>query len=54
MKKKQYLKSNEIPEFGEFNSFLLNKNNRVILVGNPIYNDELMKLYKEEINKRLN
>ena len=52
-KKKQYLKSNEIPEFGQFKTFLLNNNNRVILVGNPINNEKLMKLYKEEINKRL-
>ena len=52
-KKQQYLKSNEIPEFGKFNTFLLNKNNHIILVGNPIYTDKLMKLYKQEINKRL-
>ena len=36
-----------------YQTFLLDSNNKVILVGNPIYNEKLMKLYKEEINKRL-
>jgi len=35
-------------------TLLLNSNNKVLLVGNPINNKKLMKLYKEEINKRLN
>ena len=36
-----------------YQTFLLDSNNKVILVGNPIYSEKLMELYKEEINKRL-
>lgn len=52
--KNNYMVKNDIP-FNKklFQTFLLDSNNRVILVGNPIYSDKLMKLYKEEINKRL-
>ena len=42
------------PKDKRFQTFLLDSNNRVILVGNPVYNDKLMKLYKKEIKKRLN
>ena len=34
-------------------TFLLNSNNEIILVGNPIYSEELEKLYKREIEKRI-
>jgi len=36
-----------------YQTLLLNSNNKIILVGNPIHGDKLVKLYKEEINKRL-
>jgi hypothetical protein len=50
-----YIDENELPFKNKvYQTFLLNSNNEVILVGNPINNEKLMKLYKEEINKRLN
>ncbi|MFW6096397.1 MAG: hypothetical protein ACOC8S_08165 [Bacteroidota bacterium] len=54
-KENKYMETNELP-FGEkkYQSFLLDANNKVVLVGNPIYNDELMELYRVEINKRIN
>ena len=38
----------------KYRTLLLDSNNKVILVGNPVRNEKLMKLYKKEINKRLN
>jgi hypothetical protein len=37
----------------KYATFLLDSNNKVVLTGNPIYNKKLMKLYKQEINNRL-
>ena len=49
-----YIDKNDLPFKNKvYQTFLLNSNNEVILVGNPINNEKLMKLYKEEINKRL-
>ena len=51
----KYIDRNKLPFKQKiYQTFLLDSNNKVILVGNPIYSDKLMKLYKEEINKRLN
>ena len=36
---------NEIPRESEFQTFLLNEQNQVILVGNPLKNSELKQLY---------
>jgi hypothetical protein len=53
-RKNRYLNKNDLPFKNKvYQTFLLDSNNRVILVGNPIYSEKLMKLYKEEINKRL-
>jgi hypothetical protein len=50
-----YINKNDLPFKNKvYQTFLLNSKNKVILIGNPIYNDKLMKLYKKEINKRLN
>ena len=50
----EYIDNNGLPfKKKVYQTFLLDSNNRVILVGNPIYNKKLMKLYKQEINKRL-
>jgi len=53
-KRYSFLTKNKFPENVDYRTVLLNSKNKIILIGNPIYNDELMKLYKEEINKRLN
>ena len=52
-------KNDKLSEMNNFDlnkmyaTFLLDSTNKVVLTGNPIYNKKLMKLYKEEINKRL-
>jgi len=48
-----FLKQNNMPGETKYHTLLLGKNNKPVLVGNPAYNPKLMKLYKEEINKRL-
>lgn len=54
-KKLKYIDRNKLPFKNKtYQTFLLDSNNKVILVGNPIHGDKLMKLYKKEINKRLN
>jgi hypothetical protein len=53
--KDDFLHNNELHKYKKiFRTLLLDKNNNPILVGNPIYSKNLKKLYKEEINKRLN
>ncbi|MBS3777540.1 MAG: hypothetical protein KGY70_20270 [Bacteroidales bacterium] len=47
------LKKNNLTDFDDPKTFLLDKNNKIILIGNPLHGDKLMKLYKQEINKRL-
>jgi hypothetical protein len=50
-----FLKDNNLERSDKIlNTFLVNQKNEVILVGNPMYNKKLMKLYKDEINNRLN
>jgi len=41
-----HLPANEL-----FHAFLLNEENRVVLVGNPVRNEKLTKLYLAELNK---
>lgn len=40
-----------LPSNETFHTFLLNKENKVVLVGSPIHNEKLSKLYLSEINK---
>ena len=52
--KNSFIIKNNLPHNKKmYQTFLLDSNNKVILVGNPIYSEKLMELYKEEINKRL-
>lgn len=39
----------DIPEDKRFHSFLLDKDNNVVLVGNPLGNEKLWELYKEQV-----
>lgn len=49
-----FISDNDLPKMdNRFHTFLLNKNNEVILVGNPLQNIKIKNLYFEEINKRL-
>lgn len=40
-----------LPSGEDFHTFLLNKENKVVLIGNPTHNEKLNKLYLSEINK---
>lgn len=40
-----------IPAKNDFHTFLLNENNRVVLIGNPTHNEDLNNLYQAEIKK---
>jgi hypothetical protein len=40
-----------LPANEQFHTFLLNKENKVILAGNPVHNEKLKKLYLAEMNK---
>jgi hypothetical protein len=48
-----FLEQNNMPGDIKYHTLLLGKNNKPVLVGNPAYNTKLMKLYKEEINRRM-
>ena len=37
----------------KYNVFLLDRNNKIILLGNPIYNRDLKSLYMNTINNML-
>ena len=42
-----------LPKNQQLHSFLLDKNNRVVLVGNPLYNPALWALYKRTIQEMI-
>lgn len=42
-------KQNTFLQETNFNTFLLNQQNHIILVGSPLYNPKLWEIYKEQI-----
>lgn len=50
---RQYFITNNptIPEDAMFHTFLLDRENRIVLVGNPVHNEKLWELYKNTINQ---
>ncbi len=49
----RFVISNDLPRFdNRFHSFLLDKNNNIILIGSPLHNSDLKTLYLGEIEKR--
>lgn len=46
----QMNKINNFLENPMYRCFLLNENNKVILIGNPFYSEKLMSLYKQKLN----
>lgn len=51
-KEDQYLKKNSLEKYTDmFRTFLLDKNNRVVLVGDPLRSTKLQKLYTEKIQE---
>ena len=48
----QYLKKNSLEKYTDMlSSFLLDKNNRVVLVGDPLRSTDIQKLYTEKIRE---
>lgn len=43
-------KLNHLPEDARFHTFLLNTDNRVLVVGNPVYSEQIKKMYLDVIN----
>jgi len=41
-----------LPKDERFHTFLLDENNKVILVGYPVNNPKLKELYLKELNKK--
>lgn len=46
-----FLKTNKLPLDSRFHAFLLDKNDKIVLVGNPVGNDKLWELYKHQIRE---
>ena len=50
-----FLKNNTvIPQDSRFHVFLLNSENKIILVGNPLNNETIWDMYKELIEININ
>lgn len=47
-------KANDLPKTSKHQTFLLNSENQVLLIGNPINNPRLWNLYKQTISKKIN
>jgi len=44
------INNHRLPQKETFKTFLLDQNNKIVMVGNPIGNEKLWELYKERIN----
>jgi hypothetical protein len=50
-----FVKQNpKLPKNRQLHSFLLDRNNRVVMVGNPLHNPVLWELYKKTIQRMIN
>lgn len=45
-------KNRQIPSERKYHTFLVDENNRVVLVGNPIYNEKISKMFFDIIRKK--
>lgn len=43
--------TNKIPRESRFRTFLIDKDNKILLIGNPLFNESIDKLYEKEISK---
>jgi len=48
-KEYNFLKINNFPPYNRFQTFLLNDNNEIVLIGDPFYNEKSLKLYVNTI-----
>lgn len=48
-----FFEMNELPHYNSFHCFLLDENNRIILIGNPVQNPKIRDLYIRTICERL-
>ncbi|MCF6243004.1 MAG: hypothetical protein L3J74_16885 [Bacteroidales bacterium] len=49
--KNEFAQINNLPDNSIFHTFLLNGNNEIIIVGNPVVNQSIKELYLREIRK---
>lgn len=49
-----FIQENKLPASSQFHTFLLDKDNKIILIGSPVGNKKIWELYKEKIRKHLN
>ena len=50
----RFVINNDLPRFdNRFHTFLLDRNNNIILIGSPLYSRDLKTLYLDEIEKRI-
>ena len=47
--KELYIWNNKLPQDKRFQTFLLDKNNKILLIGSPIDNNKISELYKKTI-----
>ncbi|MDR2146986.1 MAG: hypothetical protein LBE91_11055 [Tannerella sp.] len=52
--KNEIMHLNNFPKEPEYQCFLLDKENKVVMVGNPVYNPAIWELYKKIIRKNGN
>ncbi len=45
---------NQFPDKQSYQCFLLDRNNKVLMIGNPVINPKIWKLYKEQIYGKIN
>ncbi len=49
-----FQEKNDVSDEHFFNTYLLDKDNNTILVGNPLFNDDLIQLYKDKFKNHEN
>ncbi len=52
--KDDFVKKNDLPYDSKFHTMLLDENNKIIILGNPVNNKELKELYIKQINNHIN
>jgi hypothetical protein len=48
----EIMRLNNFPKDSKFQCFLLDKDNKVIMIGNPVYNRAIWESYKKIINEK--
>ena len=49
-----YIKMNKLPDNKLLNTFLIDPNGKIVVIGNPIISNKIATLYKNEIDRAEN